>query len=1112
MGNDSVHVDEKLLRLAYEHYPAPLADPFVRLAAEINKLQTDWDRAFNRCIDCFEISVKFVALAATASYIRRACEWKACHRSKGAESCILRLHQSDKPATGHWWELLRQSLQALPEGDECVSILAKRYAERPRSSSVRNGALRDALDTVTNVRNTIKGHGKTLEPADYLPLLIEPYKVLERWYWALDFFQRHWLAIPLACAAEGERYKVDLEILSGNHRYYPRRCVTSTAQLHTGKLYLVEAPAEESIPDDRPPLFLHPFAILNPEEKDDRDVLIFESYTDQEMKYDCGRTGQPYWAKDLQDDFLKALGPVLASHGHLIGMPREVYGFIKPYSERLRQRTRQYVERQQAQRTYRPELQVPRTEPEKSVRDFLESDKSALIINGPSGTGKTCLVCRFAERMLQIEDNDILVLLLGADSLPQSDISLEQAVCEALECDGPLRDWVQQVRRKFRKYKAAWKVVVIVDGIDKHPNILSMVRAIDQWVRVISASLPELKVIATCSPTGLDRAREEIAKLAVERYYAPVREILAGESGAVRLPAIQMSPFTDDEREEAYKKYAETDSKPRTEYKDLKPGARRVLAHPLFLRLVAEAYKGEEVPPNPISFQTLQKYCEPDIFADRNRKAFVDHLVDTMLDLKVRELSGQQLNADARLREAYLGSNPAFDQLVKAQVLAVYRRVKSQFPVPIEEEYVEFTMDRVFQFLLVVRLIERHQGSADIFLLTSGLPNALETAKEFPSLRSGLVDLLAEVARNPQTAEAQKESVLSRLCQLSADGSDNWVREFLSDLLFALADEAVEDHHTQAEADSGPEEQIHDPFRATVDVILANLGEAAMPLFSETVEDLFRRALWRPAIVLLLHLAEARNLSELNRFSVQNKLVVLLKNQDRWEMAQNFSNRNEELLQQIEKNGPVPARLRSRHWLNRFSVLYDLGKRKEALQLCEQANQIARADGLKLEHAATANNLGIAQIYFDHPALAEEHLTDGIAAAIARRRNPARGCQRHRRSAQAVPENGVRPGNPLRSCQQGTHPPVRSPHAETLPGVDAAGTMAGTPELPGLPGQVSRGAGAHGAGPRHGRTARRRLAQLWDSDRPGAVEPLASVAESGGSAAVCRRRLLPGGQ
>ena len=980
MSIESVQVDERLLRAVYEFYPAPLADPFVRLASELRKLHPDWDRAFNRCIDCFEISVKFMGLAATAAYIRRACEWKLSPRSKGAENCILRLRQNDKPATGHWWELLRQTLQALQEGDECTSLLAKRYYEPARPKSGLR-TLKDALDTVTNVRNDFKGHAKTLDPAEYNRVLIEPYKVLERWYWALDFFEHHWLATPVASENTDASYQVELELRRGNHRYYPRLCVASAVELQPGRLYLMDEPGENGIQENRPPLPLHPLAIVDPEAKDDPgDVLVFELYTEKEMKYDCRRTGQPYLAKNLQDDFLKALGPVLVSHGQLAGMPRDVYGFIKPFSERLRQRSLQFVERLEKQKTYRPELQVARQDLENRVKEFLESDKAALIISGQSGIGKSCFVCRFAQRMLEIEDSDTLILLLGADSLPPSDVSLARIVRDALGFNGSVREWVQQVRSKFRKHKGAWKLVVILDGIDKHPNIGTMLRGVDQWVRTVSPDLPEVKLIATCSPTGLDRAQDAIAGLAFERYYAPVREILAGDSGVARLPAIHMSPFTEEELEEAYKKYQETDSKPITSYKDLRPGARRVLSHPLFMRLVTEAYKNEEVPSNPISFQTLQKYCEAHIFGDRSRKAFVDSLVDTMLDLKVRELSGRQLSAEPRLREGYLGLDSSFDELLD-QVLSVQRRLKSQFPAPIEEEYIEFSMDRVFQFLLVVRMLDRHEGSPELFL-TSGLVKALEAARDFPSLRSGLVDLLAEVARNSQAPRDQKALVFSRLCDSSNSGSDEWVMQLLSDVLFALADEAVDDESEQTEpAGAAEARREHDPFRLVIDVGLENLGESAMPLFSATVEDLFRRALWGSAIVLLRQLADSRYLSELNRFKVQNQLVVVLKNQDQWPKAEDFSNRNDDLLQELENKGPVPPRLRTRHWLNRFSVLYDLGKRAEALRLCEQANHVAREHGFKIEEAATANNLGIAHVYFDHPRVAEEYLSRGIEAA-----------------------------------------------------------------------------------------------------------------------------------
>jgi hypothetical protein len=273
-------------------------------------------------------------------------------------------------------------------------------------------------------------------------------------------------------------------------------------------VYWIEERDLEGIPADRPPLPLHPFAIVDPEASPEEagetgDVLLFDAFTDKEILYDCRRGSAKKYATSgiLRDDFLTAVSPLLASNGQLVGMPREIVKFIKPYAARLGERTQAFLKREK-QKTYRPELQVPRRDTESKVAKFLESDKAALLVSGPSGIGKTCFVCRFAEERQKVDDSPTLVLLLAADSLPQSDISLERAVREILDPGKTVREWIADARRRFPNYRNL-RLVVIVDGTDKHPSIANVLHAVDQWVRNTAVDMPELKLIATSRPSAL---------------------------------------------------------------------------------------------------------------------------------------------------------------------------------------------------------------------------------------------------------------------------------------------------------------------------------------------------------------------------------------------------------------------------------------------------------------------------------------------------------------------------------------------------------------------------------------------------------------------------------
>jgi hypothetical protein len=504
-------------------------------------------------------------------------------------------------------------------------------------------------------------------------------------------------------------------------------------------------------------------------------------------------------------------------------------------------------------------------------------------------------------------------------------------------------------------------LVVVIDGIDKHPSIGNLFQAIEQWATRVR-ELPQLKLIVSYSPTGQDI----VPVMNRELFFSST------QSSKVGVPDIQAPPFTEEERKEAYEKYGG----PLTAYGKLRQSALGALSYPLFMRLVTEAYRGAEVPPNPV-FQALQRYCQRLIFDDPGRTALVDKLVDTMMEKGVRELSGRELQGEPGLREAYLSKQSPLWELKEEQVLSVHSRLRSVFPVRVGEVYVDFSMDRVFQFLLILRTIEKYGGTMQSFLET-GLSRTLEAARQYPSLRSALVDLFAEVARSTESSDADKRLAFSRLCAASGHEPGGWIVNLLSDVLLALAGEAVLD------PDDEPE-KVGDPFLLVVDVMLRELGNEATERFSATATDLFVRGLWAAEIVLLRREAESPDLTEEHRFEVQNYLFVALKNHDRWEDAREYSDRNEALLRGLAGSVSIPAQLQARHLLNRFSVYYDKGDRRYALDLCQRANGIAKEHRLLQEEAASANNLGIAYVYFDRPSEAESILDEGIDAGEDRR-------------------------------------------------------------------------------------------------------------------------------
>jgi tetratricopeptide (TPR) repeat protein len=144
-------------------------------------------------------------------------------------------------------------------------------------------------------------------------------------------------------------------------------------------------------------------------------------------------------------------------------------------------------------------------------------------------------------------------------------------------------------------------------------------------------------------------------------------------------------------------------------------------------------------------------------------------------------------------------------------------------------------------------------------------------------------------------------------------------------------------------------------------------------VLSRAGEQLFLLGRWETALDVI---SVAAGLGGRGAIRQRNRLVHLCKNMDRWGEALAHS---DWCIQRIDPGDP--PELHARVGVNRGSVLYDLGRRREAGEAFLAARDHAAKCRSTISRAAANNNLGVHFHYGDQLARAEEALSDGLREA-----------------------------------------------------------------------------------------------------------------------------------
>lgn len=406
--------------------------------------------------------------------------------------------------------------------------------------------------------------------------------------------------------------------------------------------------------------------------------------------------------EDLAAKVATAVARVDSANGKKGASDPAVPWTIAELRERARIASEDYFEKMQRQKVFLPQVYVPRSEVEAHLDSFADPHchKTGLILVGGSGSGKTNTLCHWVRHYQESahRPKDVL-LFVGGNTLPGGQFDLRQAILDRFDVSGTMHDFLAAFGKQ--RGDSDTQLLIVIDSVDKHSQPAELMRQIDDMI-VLEEVVPWYKVLVSIAEIPYASLRNDGFVPNPRDYYAePDKEDC--ESCKVRLGLL--SP---EELSAAYASYMkEPGFAPASGFGELTDEVKVSLRKPLVLRIVMELFHDRKVPDRVLGTEVLFEYCSKKIFRHIDRTFFVNRLVDFLYDRRQSSASFDELAREADLRHALLNHTPGscYPQLLDEQVLEEHtKRVSAILP---PQRSLAFTYDRLFEYLLLTRLVER---------------------------------------------------------------------------------------------------------------------------------------------------------------------------------------------------------------------------------------------------------------------------------------------------------------------------------------------------------------------------------------------------------------------
>jgi CHAT domain/NACHT domain len=407
-----------------------------------------------------------------------------------------------------------------------------------------------------------------------------------------------------------------------------------------------------------------------------------------------------------------------------------------------------------------PDLYVHRTDDENTLKTFLNSDASAIILVGDSGIGKTNLLCSW---MATLQEEGHVTFYYNGVVFTKAEV--EPEVSRDLSPKDPNTVTTALERVSSLAANQGQQCVLIFDAIsefrgENNAGPETLLKNINTFVTRLPTNV---RVVLSCRTSTWNRLDPDTQNsFQTPQYFTPAK-------GAVYL---RVELFTPPLFEQAYGNYAHF-FQLQTPVSELPTTLRERLRFPLLLRMLAEAYHNQPVAYQNLALGIFRQFYEERVSGAKalQDQLFINKLAALMLSQQRGALAETELAGDNDLGPYILGTDPAktsYTRLVDNGILTIAKN--DRLPGSLGN-MVRFTYDQLGGYILALYLLQQPDITPD-----QKIPELIQNIQKFTlawyASQALLIlnkdaKLYSAIAQNPNIE--LRELVVESLVELHAD-------------------------------------------------------------------------------------------------------------------------------------------------------------------------------------------------------------------------------------------------------------------------------------------------------------------------------------------------------
>ncbi len=596
-------------KLILTEYPYPIAVGYRRVLEA-----TDWPTRVNLALRLFEYGLRTLALGLISQYLIRDADTV----SDPALNKLL-LNKLPRPTLGNWKDMLFTALKAYADQRDLFFMpeLYDLYWKR------RYEDIQRPYDRLIQVRNDLAHRPKPTTDAAWQILGKEVMTHLREVLGQFTFLQ-HYDLMHIVTRRDNI---YECLLYTGEHRVRSAIPLITNVSLEPKQFYLSKGQQDF--------LAMYPLLIFwedptasDTSNQEASDTGLYDTFTKTSVNYILTVLQRMIQDRSRVGEFVRLLYYTIEQEKH--GQPQRLTWHI------LQDIATQIAEQrfEDVRAKYQQEVYLQRQDVKAAFEDFLASDKTAFLLLGKSGVGKSNFILSIAEEH-QADDYLCLLLYNGAK------LDVDRPLSETIGAD--FGAYLRRARAEEKLIDDLVLELADIEGIDEHQVILfidavnentdarGLLRRINQLIE--TTTYPWFKVVFSSRPEAW-RVMKRGVKLAEHRYY---RMQGAQDIGVELEPftyGVTVKEFTRAELPQVYAKYQQVYNL-QTPYEVIPVELRSLLNDPLTLKLVAETYRNTAIPKLIRLREIYEKYVAQMIRDERLRVEDTVFLEEDLLPLMI---------------------------------------------------------------------------------------------------------------------------------------------------------------------------------------------------------------------------------------------------------------------------------------------------------------------------------------------------------------------------------------------------------------------------------------------------------------------------------------------